>query len=247
MDIVRVVNVGDTLHVFKYGGAQYPVAPGEQKTIPVEAAWRSLGNWNRHDRDNDRARAIERERLNSLYGLQGAAWYSQTPVQTAGSLETNAAGIPLISPEDYNPVTTVDGQSQFLHPTLPKIEVYDVETGQRVLTVIDDPDDTIESGIDIKRVEKDRVAMVEAQVQKQAELLDTLVKELAQTDPEKAAEIATRLHSPKPTETPVEDISSADATSSADALDVMNDELGITKPKPRKKAASKKAAAGRGA
>lgn len=248
MDIVRVVNVGDTLHTFAYGGARYPVAPGDSATIPVQAAWRSLGNWNRHDTEQHKARAEERSRLNTLYGLQGGTWYSQTPMETAAIGDTDARGKPLVDPKDYDPVATASGQQAFMHPSLPKIEVYDTETGTRVLTVIDDPDDDVGSGVSVKRAERDRVAMVEEQVAKQASLLETLVRELATTNPEKAAEIAAQLNAPR-TPTPTPTVDHADATSTDDAMDVMNDELGIggeDRPKPRKKAAAKKAAARRG-
>ena len=250
-DIVRVVNVGDRPVKWRFAGQDYILRPQQPLAIPTGAARLHLGDWTKRDRENDPKRAQERNRLNHRYGMLGAPFYTDDPAMTKAIADHDAAGQKLVEQEDYTPVQFVDGRRRFKHPNLPDVEVYDMDTDARILTVIDDPDGDIGTGVAQARVDEAEASGVQAELKATQAKMDRLVALLAEKDPSLAAEFATSIaHPDRPDMPPLtgaeveddDDLPPADPTSTPDAMDVMNDELNISddKPKPAKKAPARR-------
>ena len=254
-DIVRVTNVGDEIVTWRFHGQDYLLRPDVPIAVPTGAAKLHLGDWDAHDRENDKARADVRERLNFKYGMLGAPFYSKTPRETVAIADHDAAGKQLVDQETYTPAEMVDGRRMFMHPNLPRVVVEDVDTGARILTVVDDPDEDISTGVAVAQERESTTAAVRAELRSTQERMDRLISALAEKDPKLAAEFATSTAHPDRPDMPAihtdpaDDNESAglsdpaDPTDALDALDVMNDELDLAdKDTPKKKPARKRAA-----
>lgn len=250
-EIVEVRNAGANPVVLRYGGNVYPVNPGQRAAVPVQAVKRTVGDWTKVDNpdQNFMPRTRERDRLATLHGLCGDAFYSDDPIETMSlAIEANE-GNPRVKPADYDPIEAVDGRRVFMHPNLPRLEVFDLSSQERILTVLDDPDGDMAVGTAFHAVARAGEDATKAQIEQLQAQVSMLVNQLAQTNPETARDIAiastpvatvTHAQSPPATSAPA---------NSMDDMDVMNAELGTTEPdapKPVKKRATKKAATRRG-
>lgn len=248
-DIVQVRNIGNDPIVFRYGGNVWPVNPGKTAAVPTPAVKRSVGDWTKSDDpdSNFLPRTRERNRLATLYGLCGDPFYSDDETVTLSQQIEAADGNPRAKVKDYSPVDAIDGRRQFMHPSLPRVEVSTLE-GERIITVLDDPDDTMAAGTAFHKINRDRGMALEDQVAALQRQIDQLTT--AQKINRDAA---------IPSETDEDgdggdgDTDSAGDTdggvASDDAMDAFKSELGHDamdpEPKPAKKAAAKKAAARR--
>lgn len=244
-EIVEVRNAGANPVVLKYGGNVYPINPGQRAAVPVQAVKRTVGDWTKVD-DPDRnfmPRTRERDRLATLHGLCGDAFYSDDPIATMSLAIEADGGNPRVKPADYDPIEAVDGRRVYMHPNLPRLEVFDLATQERILTVLDDPDGDMAVGTAFHAVTRAGQDATKAQIEQLQAQVSMLVNQLAQTDPETARDIAIA-STPAPA-APAAPASTGPANS-MDDMDVMNAELGTTEPdtpKPAKKRAVKKAAA----
>lgn len=241
-EIVEVRNAGSKPVVLAYGGRRYPVNPDQRAAVPVQAVKRSVGDWERRDDpdSNYLPRTRERSRLATLYGLCGDAFYSDDPIVTASLAIEADGGNMRVKPADYDPVSAVDGRRVYMHPNLPRLEVFDL-TGKRIITILDDPDGDFATGGAYAKVQRDSEAATRDQIAALRAQVDALVNQLAVTDPEAARKIAVandpELAAAAPAPTP-----------DVDDMDVMSAELGLDAPdtpSPAKKRAVKKAAARR--
>jgi hypothetical protein len=191
-----------------------------------------------------------------MYGLFNAPFYSYTPRDTIGIADANE---PIDAYIDIPPTAKlVDARREYIHPNLPQVAVYDVD-GNRILTVIDDPDGDLLDGrskIQDQLDKADVKAMTAAMGKMQAQIAD-LVATVAKTNPAAAAELADQYGTPGranlPSAVPTRNLDvglgDRDGTASDDAMSVMNDALGIEDtsdtdepapaPTPRKKAAAR--------
>lgn len=271
-DIVQVENIGRKSVTFAWGGVKQIVRPGETRAVPAQGVKLALGDWDLHDDvDNDfTPRSSNRERLATKYGLCGDPFYSDDLLETmAGADEVNKAGRVIAPPRPYTPVELIDGRRAYLHPNLPQVKVSDLN-GNRIITIVDDPDGVIESGKAQREMDRDDNAVMRAQVKALQEQQQQLIAALAVSNPGLAAELATSTNDPTRPDLPsVHDDPDAPDDSAGEiqtagvaaenAMDVMNQELGLTDaddddedddddsttpaPRPVKKAAAKKAAA----
>ena len=231
---------------FTYGKVRYVIPnDGVPRAVPVEAVYMIAGDWTKVDTAKDPARERERKRLNFLYGMFNAPFYSRTPLRTAGIVE---AGEPV---EDYIPTPAehlakqVDADRTFMHPNLPHLEVVNISTQERIFTVIDDPEGDYLSGKSTAQANMDRAGEQNsiAAIKKLERQVADLITLVSQTNPQKAAALADQhgiknregfanptaaaaasldagLDAPSPT---ASDPAAIDVVS---AMDVMNDELG---------------------
>lgn len=249
-EIVEVRNAGSKPVVLAYAGRRYPINPDERAAVPVQAAKRSVGDWERSDdpESNYLPRTRERSRLATLYGLCGDAFYSDDPIVTASLAIEADGGNMRVKPADYDPVAAVDGRRVYMHPNLPRLEVFDL-VGNRIITVLDDPDGDMATGGAFHAVRRDAEAATKDQIASLQAQVTALVNQLAVSDPEAARTIAVAATPDPSTPTPAATAASAPAV---DEMDVMAAELGHDTPdtpdtpKPAKKRAAKKAAARRG-
>jgi len=243
MDVVKVINVTPQdpnlpPHEFnaRFGGTPYIIPnDGVERIIPVAAAKMYFGDWDARDRgQNEQDRQRERSKLNTMYGLFNAPFYSYLPRETIGIAD---AGEPI---DDYIEVPPtaklVDARREYIHPNLPQVAVYDVD-GTRILTVIDDPDGDLLDGrskIQDQLDKSDVKAMTAAMEKMQAQIAD-LVSTVAKTNPAAAAQLADQYGTPNRADLPAAvptrnldvGLGDRDATTSDDAMAVMNDALGI--------------------
>lgn len=251
-----VTNRGDKPFSVTYAKRQYVIPnDGTARPMPVEPLKMAVGNWDAKDTEYVRYRSNEVRRLSMQYATYGAPWYSDDPGQmTAGIVEAGEKIHP------YSPSQRVDGRRQFMHPNLPRLEVTDLD-GNRIFTVLDDPDLEIGSGRELRRIETAHAEAVTNDLaimeRKMAALLETLEK----VAPEAAVEYRQRVSMPTPMEsTPVDHNRTGhvdaglDLTATTDAMSIMNEELGLDDapdlgddepaeaPRPVKKAAAKRAA-----
>jgi len=267
MDVVKVINVTPQdpslpPHEInmRYGGTPYRIPnDGVERIVPADAARLYFGDWDARDLGkNEQNRQKERLKINTKYGLFNAPFYSYIPRDTIGIPDANE---PI---EEYVPVPDtaklVDARREYIHPNLPQVAVYDVD-GNRILTVIDDPDGDLLDGrskIQDQLDKADVKAMTAAMSKMQAQIAD-LVATVAKTNPAAAAELADQYGTPGranlPSAVPTRNLDvglgDRDGTASDDAMSVMNDALGIADtvdveadgpapaPAPRKKAASR--------
>lgn len=264
-------NIDGTDHLldFTYGKVRY-VIPNDDvpRAVPVEAVRMIAGDWTKVDGPKDPARERERKRLNLLYGMFNAPFYSRTPLRTAGIVE---AGEPT---DEYVPTPAeslakqVDADRTYMHPNLPHVEVVDISTQERIFTVIDDPTGDYLTGRSATQASMDRAGEKNANdaIKRLERQVADLITVVSQTNPQKAAILADqhgikdRSNFANPSaaaaagldagldDTPGSDPAALDVVA---AMDVMNDELGYagtddsdddTPPAtPRKKASTRKA------
>ena len=255
-EIIQIINRGDATFSFKYGGQPFTLPPdGVPRAIPVEAIKTVVGDWDARDRTHDMKRMQWRKMLNVRYGLFNAPWYTDTPARTIGI----EGMIPPEPVEDYPvaPDALVEGRWKYMHPNLPRLEVRSFEDNSRIYTILDDPDgDLVNGQLQAQHDDASTEALLTA-LKRRDEQIDGLMLALAQTNPEVAAKIAAERNTPG---VPLDPAGAAihdplaptpdDATTSDNAMDVMNEALGHvakdaddTPARPVKKAAAKKAAA----
>lgn len=128
-DIVVVHNEGDRPFRSRWNNQQYEIPPGGQVYAPWEAMVRWCGDPGARDTDKERFRTDEVSRLDCLYGLLNAPFYSDEPRRTHG-METT---VPPEPQEDYQP-----HDNRYRHPHLPRLDVR-TAAGDKVVTVLDDP------------------------------------------------------------------------------------------------------------
>lgn len=236
-ETVRVKNLGSTTVMFVYNKGKYPVPPHGEAAVPVAAAKRSLGNWDAVDEPevNIMPRTKEQERLATKYGLCGEPFYSDDPRETvAGTDELRGNGKPVVEAQSYDPTVLIDGRKQYRHPKLPNVEVYDL-AGNRVITVLDDPDRTIQTGQVEREHRRDETAMLKAQLETLKQQQQQLIEGMAHINPTLAAELATTANSPIRGDLPSLHDDAPDSAGEVtpdpidreDAMAIMDQELGI--------------------
>jgi hypothetical protein len=160
----------------------------------------------------------------------------------------------------YSAAERVDGRRQFMHPNLPRIVVTDLD-GNRIFTVVDDPDLAISGGEVQARIETANAEAVQNEMRAMEHKMNALLETLTSIAPDAAADFARRMNVGKVKAidpTPAEDL--ALDPMAEGAMDIMNAELGLlspedadvdtppatrTAPPPAKKVAAKKSAAPR--
>jgi hypothetical protein len=188
---VRVKNVSDTRFIGDYANRRYVIEAGAEIIAPYHAAVYWFGDprsRNIGEKRSTHYRDQEIARLSTLYGLfNDAFWdeYGDGNLKTARIIVSHDESIP---PRDYTGTR---------HPNLPQVEVYDLGTGDRILTVIDDPVGNELAPSSTAEVESRALA---DQVKAMGEQLANLQRELAQRDPALAANTSIALDTPPPSE-----------------------------------------------
>lgn len=145
---VFVFNYGPEFRL-KYDRQDYVFPAGtpsgpSRKLIPWEAAKLFFGDPTLQDLDehdmNLRFRTDEVNRLGMLYATFFDPWYSSTERSTTPERKTPTEELPA---KPYVPVSGLGYKPardfRFRHPGLPRVEVYNPETDERIFMVIDDP------------------------------------------------------------------------------------------------------------
>lgn len=261
-EIVQVINRGATTFRFSYGKAPYELHPdGVPRAVPVDALKLAIGDWDARDTEHDKAREMQRKMVNTRFGLLGAPWYSEAPRETVGLKHM----VPPEPTEMYTPAPDelVEGRYAYMHPSLPRLEVRDFD-GNRVYTLLDDPDGDLVNGRRRAKVETASEQALLAALDAEKRKTDALISALTRLNPELANELALEnnaarktdaAHDPLALSTPAPDVA---PESRPDAMDVMNEALGlagpesasgasdpIDPPRPARKGAAKKAPAPR--
>ena len=167
--IVRVKNL-DARRPFvdDYANQRYVIEPGAETIVPYFAMvyWlgdpRAIDVGDRNAQPHLQHRTMEIDRLSTKYGTYGDSWYPQ-------EWEIN---------EDNS-----DKYPSSRHRNLPKLEVTSM-TGERLFTVIDDPEGTHLSPATQTVTEQANTAAAIAQMQAQ---ITALTNQLALADPAAAA------------------------------------------------------------
>jgi hypothetical protein len=254
--VYNVTNHGTEPVVLRYGGADYPLPPGQARAVPEDAVKAAVGDWETRDTENDDQRGQQRKMINVKYGLFGGSWYSDNPILTVGLV-----GDTIDEPrENYTPAPDeiVDGRYKYMHPNLPRLSVYDFD-GKRIFTVIDDPDGNLVSGEIKARVDASSEKALLAAIKQKDDQIDKLIAAMTAVSPEAAAILAAERNTPgvnlnpNPSDVGVGssllDDGASDPTAKAASINIMDEELGLAakdkvgdSTRPVKKAAAKKAA-----
>lgn len=142
---VRVKNVSDKDlkgEAMKYANAEYRIPAGGERVMPWLAMCHFFGDprsVNIGDPDGNREtqfRRGEQERLTVHWGTYDVEWYSDIPITTPGG------DAPIYQDWKENPTgldAYVPFRDTYMHPGLPRVEVYRMDNDERVYTVIEDP------------------------------------------------------------------------------------------------------------
>lgn len=138
---VRVRNTSDRElkgQAMRYAGAEYRIPPGGERVMPWFAAVHFFGDprsINIGTARETQFRQAEVERLQVHWGTYDTEWYSEVPISTPGGGEEHMDW-------KHNPVgheAYVANRDLFMHPNLPRVEIFRADSGEVVTTVIADP------------------------------------------------------------------------------------------------------------
>jgi hypothetical protein len=128
-------------------------------------------------------REKERARISAKYGVYHDPWWSDGPSTTTIFDPFNSRR-EVGTGDDYD----LHPSGRFRHPNLPDVEVYDVTTGQRIYTVLDDPDGT--QGLILPDNSADQIDLLKKSMASLQAQLQAVTMELGRRAPEDAADIA---------------------------------------------------------
>lgn len=246
-----VENHGPKPFTVRYAKRDYTVPPGKKLPMPVEPLKMAVGNWDAKNTEYTPFRTNEVRRLSMQYATYGAPWYTDDPdAHTAGIIEAGEKVHP------YSPSQRIDGRRAFMHPNLPRLEVTDLD-GNRVFTVLDDPDLSLTAGKEQARIEQATTENVQNDLAILERKMAMLLETLTDINPDAANDVRRRMNAPKldPDAAVSASLDVGLDPKATGAMSIMNEELGLsgggdddtdipsaTTP-VRKKAAAKKAAA----
>ena len=175
---VRVKNVGPKKLRLEYANNTWHIDPGQEAVAPYLAACYWFGDPRSvdigHDR-NSHHRTREIDRLSVLYGVYSEAfWVDEDGVVREEEQIDNKRSHPAMPYVNRR------------HPYLPQVEVYDITTNERILTVIDDPEGNLNEPQSNAQLES---AAMADQIRAMQQQMNSLAALLAQTDPTAAAEV----------------------------------------------------------
>lgn len=180
---VRIKNTWDRPFVQHYANQKYVVPVGGEAIVPYPGICYWFGDPRSIDFEGGKAeeqfRTLEMKRLSVLYGIY------DSPFWDPDGIHEGKAPIVYLDDErkeQFGTVKLVDGR----HPYLPRIEVWTLLDPEQLFTVIDDP-----SGERIapKRAADPEVASLKAMLVQQQQATATLLAQLAERDPNAAAEL----------------------------------------------------------
>lgn len=183
---VRVRNVGDKDlrgQQMRYGGAEYAIPSGGEVVMPWLAMCHFFGDpraINIGDSDANRDTQFRRgevERLQVHYGTYDQTWYEDVPMTTPGGANE------LHMDEKGNSTGLVPYQAngdKFMHPNLPRVEVFRMDNSERITTVVEDPEGDGMAPPDTSKLE---LATLKQQYDMMQERLDQLQSEMKFRDP----------------------------------------------------------------
>lgn len=182
---VRVRNVGETKLRLDYANQRWEIEPGQEAIAPYLGACYWFGDpraVNVGDPSNRATQHRDREvdRLSVLYGL-----YSDPFAVDEDGFSTVEQKV-----DDYRKLEARPYVNR-RHPNLPQVEVFDLTTNERILTVIDDP-----AGDNNRAHANPESASLQAQLQAMQAQMNALTSQLATTDPDAARAILTSSPSP---------------------------------------------------
>lgn len=138
---VRVRNNGDKElkgQAMQYASAEYRIPPGGERVMPWLAACHFFGDpraVNKGDARETQYRQAEVERLQVHWGTYDTEWYSEVPITTPGGGDEHLDW-------KHNPVgheAYVANRDLFMHPNLPRVEIFRSDNNESVVPVINDP------------------------------------------------------------------------------------------------------------
>lgn len=185
---VRVRNIGDSRLKLEYANQTWKVEPGEDAIAPYLAAcyWfgdpRSVNVGDPNRNRNTQYRTLEIDRLSVLYGVYSEAFVAED--DDTWTVEQKVDDYRKLEPRPY-----VNRR----HPNLPQVEVYDLTTAERILTVIDDPAGDLNAEHSNSSLESEAL---QGQLNAMQESIKALTAQLAQSDPDAAR--AVLANSPTP-------------------------------------------------
>lgn len=138
---VRVKNLSDKElrgSAMMYAKAEYRIPPGAERVMPWLAACHFFGDprsVNKGEARETQYRQAEVERLSVRWGIYDAGWYSDIPTATPGGGDEHLDW-------KHNPTgheAYVADHDVYMHPNLPRVAIFRVDTNEAVTTVIEDP------------------------------------------------------------------------------------------------------------
>lgn len=175
----RIRNHGETKLRLQWDGDWYEIMPGKDGFAPYNAICLWFGDPRAidiGDPDNDRPtqyRRAERERLSTFYGIYEDPWYDESQIRSFGIDKiTDFAAESTMTDARRRPVGAVpyvpDRARGFRHPNLPSIEVWRVDTDEKLWTVVEDPEGSRNAPVDTTKAQnlalKSQIDQMEAQL-----------------------------------------------------------------------------------
>lgn len=131
--LVRVTNLGDRPLKRKYANRPYILNPGVAAAIPYHAAVSWFGDPFAADKEDERERTEERERISTLYGVYSDPWTSDIPFTLEAPLDERGL--------KWEYVERADGQ--YWHPNLPNVEITDLDGNTLPFVAVDPEGDVV--------------------------------------------------------------------------------------------------------
>lgn len=172
---VRITNVGPKKLRLEYANQTWHIEPGTDAIAPYLAACYWFGDPRAVDVGHARSthyRSNEIDRLSVLYGVYAEPFW----VDEDGVMREEER----IDEHRRNPAMPYVNRR---HPYLPQVEVYDLTTNERILTVIDDPEGNENTPRTNDQLES---AAMADQIRAMQQQMNALASRLAQTDPSAA-------------------------------------------------------------
>lgn len=188
----KISNHGTKPLRLQWDGSWFEIKPGQDGHAPYNAICLWFGDprsVNIGDPDNDRPtqyRRAECERLSTFYGVYEDQWYSDEPLRSFGiDTITDFAAESTMTDARRRPVGAVpyveDYAHGFRHPNLPSVEVWRVDTGEKLWTVLEDPDGTHNAPVDTTHVQN---KALQAQIAAMEDQLSRMKSEMLYRDPD---------------------------------------------------------------
>ena len=188
----KIHNHGTTKLRLQWDGSWFEIAPGQDGHAPYNAICLWFGDPRAvdiGDPDNDRPtqfRRAERERLSTFYGVYEDQWYSDTPLRSFGiDTITDFAAESTMTDARRRPVGAVpyveDSFHGYRHPHLPSVEVWRVDTNEKLWTVLEDPDGNHNAPVDTTHVQN---KALQAQIAAMEDQLSRMKSEMLYRDPD---------------------------------------------------------------
>ena len=207
--VVRVRNDDTRPFVKSYDGTEYRIEPNREVLVPWEAMRSWFGNPNARDVPNGpEHRRKEVERLKVKWGVHSHPFYTEHTHHTDVNLDSSSTPREYIVGHDRN-------RNRYMHPNLPRVSVFDAATGDRVFTVLDDPDGEFTSehvapgSTSTEQSQQELLTRMKAEIDR----LETQIA-LSQQNPQLAAQLdpSGPGDTPAPTEVTEPDLPDLDAT-----------------------------------